>query len=58
MIIISPQVTAKISKGLSEVFLLIEKLIPWHSQEIQAPAFTNSSFTPDHLSTGAFLEKT
>lgn len=38
--IISPHVTAKISKGLSEIFLLIDKLIPWQSQAIQAPEFT------------------
>lgn len=39
MMIISPQVTAKTRKGLSEVFLLIDISIPWQSQEIQAPAF-------------------
>lgn len=40
VMIILPHVTAKINKGLSEVFLFIDKLIPWQSQEIQAPAFT------------------
>lgn len=56
MIIIPPDITAKISKSSSDVFLLIGQLIPWQRKD-KGRWLSHSSFTPSHLSTGVFLEE-
>lgn len=41
--------TAKISKNASEVFLLIDELIPWQRKEINVIAFTTLLIYPAFL---------
>lgn len=49
--------TAKISRNASEVFLLIDELIPWQRKEINVIAFTTLLVQPVFFLTGAFFEE-